>query len=422
MKPPSVCSKTSSVTWPDEPVEACPPTAIYRFRKFARRNRGPVLAATLVLLALLSGAVVSAWQAIRAYHAEQNARLATDSERRANQSETAQRKQAEAVSRFLVSAFRSPNPDNDGRTITIAEVLDRSVKDVHDKFADDPRTKIRADGGHQRVLRLFGPVSHSDSTFGGNARVSAGVLGGDHRDSLATMSALAWAYYNAGRVTEAITLAQQTLKLQRAKLGIDDPATLASMKALASIYSSPGVARFDEAIALYEHAVKLMKAKLGPDDRDTLTTMDNLASCYDHAGLTAAAILLDEETLNRMKISVGPDDLKTLMVMHNLATFYSRSRRQEDALRLSMEALPLLETSSKLYKTRLGLDHPITLGILSDLAKAYYVVGRTDEALQQFAEVVKMRQARLGPDHTDTIATMGELRYMLSAQSWCQPH
>lgn len=26
-----------------------------------------------------------------------------------------------------------------------------------------------------------------------------------------------------------------------------------------------------------------------------------------------------------------------------------------------------------------------------------------------------MRQARLGPDHTDTIATMGELRYMLSA-------
>src|SRR5205807_6607839 len=28
----------------DEPVLACPPSALYRFRKFARRNRGPVLA------------------------------------------------------------------------------------------------------------------------------------------------------------------------------------------------------------------------------------------------------------------------------------------------------------------------------------------------------------------------------------------
>src|SRR5207245_2329215 len=39
----------------DELVEARPPSAGYRLRKFVRRHRGQVLAASLVLLALLVG-------------------------------------------------------------------------------------------------------------------------------------------------------------------------------------------------------------------------------------------------------------------------------------------------------------------------------------------------------------------------------
>jgi serine/threonine protein kinase/WD40 repeat protein len=50
----------------DEPVLACPPSAGYRFRKFARRNKGPVLAASLVMLALLAGIVGTTWGMFRA--------------------------------------------------------------------------------------------------------------------------------------------------------------------------------------------------------------------------------------------------------------------------------------------------------------------------------------------------------------------
>src|SRR5437773_10028196 len=39
----------------DETVQACPPSAGYRLRKFVRRNKGPVLAAFLVALALVGG-------------------------------------------------------------------------------------------------------------------------------------------------------------------------------------------------------------------------------------------------------------------------------------------------------------------------------------------------------------------------------
>ncbi len=54
----------------DEPVQACPPSAGYRFRKFARRNRRLLVTAGVVALALVLGTAMSAWQAIRATEAE----------------------------------------------------------------------------------------------------------------------------------------------------------------------------------------------------------------------------------------------------------------------------------------------------------------------------------------------------------------
>ena len=57
----------------DEPVQACPPSAGYRLRKFARRNKRPVLAASLVLAVLVIGIVGTTRGLIRATHAEAEA-------------------------------------------------------------------------------------------------------------------------------------------------------------------------------------------------------------------------------------------------------------------------------------------------------------------------------------------------------------
>jgi hypothetical protein len=62
----------------DEPVEARPPSALYRFGKFARRNRAALLTTALVAAALVVGLALSTWQAVRATEAEElaTARLA----------------------------------------------------------------------------------------------------------------------------------------------------------------------------------------------------------------------------------------------------------------------------------------------------------------------------------------------------------
>ncbi len=54
----------------DEPVEACPPSAGYRLRKFAHKHRMPLRVAGMFLVLLIGAAIVSTWQAIRATLAE----------------------------------------------------------------------------------------------------------------------------------------------------------------------------------------------------------------------------------------------------------------------------------------------------------------------------------------------------------------
>jgi serine/threonine protein kinase/Tfp pilus assembly protein PilF len=55
----------------DEAVQACPPSALYRLRKFARRHRGPVLAASIILVLLLAGIIGTTAGLLRALRAEQ---------------------------------------------------------------------------------------------------------------------------------------------------------------------------------------------------------------------------------------------------------------------------------------------------------------------------------------------------------------
>jgi serine/threonine protein kinase len=58
----------------DDPVQACPPSAAYRLRKFARRNRATLGTAMLVALALVAGLGMALWQASEARQSAKTAR------------------------------------------------------------------------------------------------------------------------------------------------------------------------------------------------------------------------------------------------------------------------------------------------------------------------------------------------------------
>ncbi len=66
----------------NEPVLARPPSRLYRFEKFVRRNRGILAAVASVALAMLGGTAVSLWQAVRATRAEHEAVISRGQEER----------------------------------------------------------------------------------------------------------------------------------------------------------------------------------------------------------------------------------------------------------------------------------------------------------------------------------------------------
>lgn len=84
----------------DEPVEARPPSATYRVRKFTRRHRGTVAAAIVVLMVLLAGLTATTVQFVRAERARAEAQYreyvatvaATDGELRASQAVAARQR------------------------------------------------------------------------------------------------------------------------------------------------------------------------------------------------------------------------------------------------------------------------------------------------------------------------------------------
>ncbi len=114
----------------DEPVQASPPSAAYRLRKFLARNRASVASAAVVALALVAGIVGTSFGMLEA----------------ARQRDTAQREaeRARAVTDFLVDNLELSDPEVALQPeVTVRTLLDKAAAQVAERFADHPRAEAR---------------------------------------------------------------------------------------------------------------------------------------------------------------------------------------------------------------------------------------------------------------------------------------
>jgi serine/threonine protein kinase len=70
-----------------------------------------------------------------------------------------------------------------------------------------------------------------------------------------------------------------------------------------------------------------------------------------------------------------------------------------------VRAIPQYERSLALREAKLGPDHPQTLIIRGDLAGLFGAAGRLDHAIALYESTVKRMEAKLGPDDPDTLIT-----------------
>jgi serine/threonine protein kinase len=72
-------------------------------------------------------------------------------------------------------------------------------------------------------------------------------------------------------------------------------------------------------------------------------------------------------------------------------------------------AIALLTKASATFTAALGPDHPDTLRSMGNLADGYHDAGEFDRALKLNEEILALMRAKLGPDHPDTLRSMNNL-------------
>jgi serine/threonine protein kinase/tetratricopeptide (TPR) repeat protein len=72
-------------------------------------------------------------------------------------------------------------------------------------------------------------------------------------------------------------------------------------------------------------------------------------------------------------------------------------------------AIRQYDRALELRQARLGPDHPDTLESRNNLAAAYYAAGRTAEAIALHEATLKLSETKLGPDHPDTLVSRNNL-------------
>jgi hypothetical protein len=438
----------------NEPVEARPPSSVYRMRKFVRRHKGQVVAAGLLLLALLGGIAGTTWgmlrEAERAEGEQVARRAALDAAGAAAAAEAAAQKrlrQIERGSAILMSVFTDLDPREAEKTdrplqAVLGDRLTQAAEQLEGEAVGDPLLVAELQNRLGLSLLRLDQADRAIPLFVKARTTRAALLGGDHPDTLFSMNDLATGYQAVGQFDRAVALFEETLEARKAKLGTDHGDTFLSMSNLAAAYRAAGkpnqalelfekvlrrqiavlgadhrytllgmgnlaaayqaAGQPDRALPLMAEATRLMKEKLGADHLDTLQSMSNLAVALQSAGKLNQAVPLFEETLELRRAKLGPDHRDTLLSMGKLAIAYRATRRLD-------RALPLYEEAYRGMKAKLGPEHPSTLDCLGNLAFAYRDAGKLDQALPLLEESFRLRKAKLGPDHSSTLIAMNNL-------------
>jgi serine/threonine protein kinase len=417
----------------NEQVLACPPSVGYRLRTFLRRYKGPVLAATLLFLALLGGVIGTTsgmFWALKAEGATSQALADVVSERDAKEKaralaaanakeaenaaakeklakEDAQRnlERTDKLGRILASIFRNlslDREDNQGVPLR-AQLVDQLAKAAE-------LLEGESVGAPERVALLQMVLGQTMVSLGygdqaipllTKARQSFDKLPhADLREKLEIMNFLALAYEMAGKFELAENLHRETFEKRKALLGLDHADTLSSMNNLGKVYRDVG--KDDLALALLQDALTKLKAKKGENYHTTLTVMGNLASTYMDLGKIELALQLCRETLEKTQAVRGLDHIDTFTTMNNLAHAYYEAGKYDLALPLAQE------TVSK-CKAKLGPNNPDTLTCVANLAGTYQAVGKLELARELYLDTLERRKVRLGANHPDTLRSMNNL-------------
>ncbi|MGE3180557.1 MAG: tetratricopeptide repeat protein [Phycisphaerae bacterium] len=376
----------------DQPIVARPATTLYRFRKFARRNKAFVAGTTIAFLALAVGLIATSILYVRADRARQLAE---------KQSEIARRESAitSATNRFVNEDMLSaPNPwTMGGRDVTVASVLDRASATVGERFATAPQVEgaVRTTLGESyAALGLF---AEAQPHFDRAAELAIANPEGDWSGRIASLRRRANNLYNLGRFEEARELIDTVLAESAQHAGVESIATAEGLEVRADI--EIGRSEYSKAEATIREALRLRRIAVPNGDVETARALNTLGSALHYLGDHAQADKFKLESLAEFRRLLGATHPLVAQVLNDLGTSKVEQGRFEDAIANFEQALPLLLDN-------LGPEHRAVLSCQRSLGTALSFAGRHTEATPLLERAIADSERTLGHDHPETFAAI----------------
>jgi non-specific serine/threonine protein kinase/serine/threonine-protein kinase len=435
-----------------EPVSAHPPSSAYRLKKFLKKHKGPVFAASLLALALVLGLVGTSYglrQAIIARDGEADAKLAAEQEAeraRAAEAETkaradelklvsdfqanmlAQLDPAKAgallkddvISKFQAALADSKVPENErplkvkafrdqwamvNATDAARELIDRTllrpaVETIDKQFKRQPLLDARL---RQVLADRYRDLGLFDAARPLQERVLAirqSVLGAEHPDTLNSKNNLGLLLYYQGKLSESESCLRAAVAECRRALGREHPETLNAITNLGGLLV--GQEKSAEAEPYLREALEGRRRVLGEEHHDTLESIANLGLALQGQGKLADAESLYREAVDKTRRVLGQEDPVTLGSINNLATVLQGQGKLSDAEPYYIE---ILDKARRVF----GEEHPNTLVALNNLGLLLKNQNKLAQAERILRDALDKSRRVLGEEHPDTFASINNL-------------
>jgi serine/threonine protein kinase len=358
----------------DEPVQACPPSATYRLRKLTRRHKAALLTAGVVAAALVTGTVVSTWQAVRATEAEGLAQTRLEAETAARRQAVANlRKARDAVDQMLtkvseIDLARVPQMEPVRRALL--EKALRFYQGILQEHDADPAIRLETGEAYRRmgnIYSLLGQLPQAQQAYG---------------EALGLLEKLTTEFPSEPGYREALALTNHNLGGTLSNLGRDAEAAKPLQRAVDLMREL--AAEFPASSTYRQHQVTL-QATLSR----VLRILGRVEEEPESEQAYRQALQLQEKLL-----ADSPGDPVIRYALADLQCRFGTflvGRQPKEAEKLYQEAIA--------HNRRLEADFPHTTQYRAGLAQALHLLanrlwqtGRFGEADPLYAEVVALRK------------------------------
>ena len=229
-------------------------------------------------------------------------------------------------------------------------------------------------------------------------------VGSDHPGTLITVATMAGLAVETGSPLVVIEELESTVPRLVDVLGADHDATLTALEALANAHGETG--DWARALSMYDDTIRRWQGRIGDEHRRTLILQADRANWLGHSGEAAAARAALEALIPTMQRVMGPHDPNTLRARNNRAYFLT------DHQEARREFLQLLDVRLEV----LGPDHSDTLATRGNLANRLGMLGDAAGAARDFVDIVEDQTRALGPENRFTLLCRGYLaRWLMVA-------